>query len=56
MRGAGATIVGWLIVAVIVYFFFGFLIGTLRAIVRFGLVIIVIGVLATLYFKLRDDD
>lgn len=50
-----ATVVGWLIVALIAYFFLGFLIGTLRWLVRFAVVVIVIGALLTLYLRLRDD-
>jgi hypothetical protein len=56
VRGFGATVVGWLIVAVIVYFFFGFLIGTIRWVFRFVIVLFLLGGLLTLYFKLRDDD
>lgn len=56
VRGFGATVVGWLIVAVIVYFFFGNLIGTIRWVFRFGLVVLLIGALLTAYFKLRDGD
>ncbi|BAN03680.1 hypothetical protein [Ilumatobacter coccineus] len=56
VRGFGATVVGWLIVAVIVYFFFGFLIGTIRWVFRFIVVVVLIGALLTVWFKLRGDD
>ncbi len=56
IRGFGATIIGWLIVAVIVYFFFGFLIGTIRWVFRFIIVLFLLGALLTVYFKLRDGD
>lgn len=56
VRGFGATVVGWLIVAVIIYFFFGFLIGTIRWILRLIIVLVLMGALLTAYFKLRDGD
>lgn len=56
VRGFGATVVGWLIVAVIVYFFFGFLIGTIRWVLRLIVVFVLIGALLTVWFKLRGDD
>ena len=55
-RGFAASVVGWLIVAVIVYFFFGFIIGTIAWLLRLVVVVVVIGALLTLYFRLRDGD
>ncbi len=55
-RSLLATIVGWIIVALIVWFFFGWILGTLRFILRIVIILVVIGALASLYFKLRGDD
>lgn len=55
-RSLLATFVGWLIVALIVWFFFGWILGTLRFIVRIVVILVVIGALSSLYFKLRNDD
>lgn len=55
-RSLLATFVGWLIVALIVWFFFGWILGTLRFIVRIVVILVVIGALSRLYFKLRNDD
>ena len=55
VRNLGATIVGWLLVAVLVYVLFGFLIGTIFWLVRTFLVFVVIGALAWLYFRLKSD-
>ncbi|MGB3734941.1 MAG: hypothetical protein WA964_08300 [Ilumatobacter sp.] len=55
-RSVLATIVGWIIVALIVWFFFGWILGTLRFLLRIIVVLVVIGALASLYFRLRGDD
>ncbi len=54
-RNVLASIVGWLIVALIVWWFFGWIIGTIRFLLRMLFVVIVLGALLTLYFKLRGD-
>ena len=51
-----ASVIGWLIVAVIVYFFFGWIFGTVRVVLRFVLILVVIGALLVLYFKVRGED
>ncbi len=55
-RSLLATIVGWVVVALIVWFLFGWILGTLRFILRIIVILVVIGALASLYFKLRGDD
>jgi hypothetical protein len=55
-RSLLASVVGWLIVAVIVYFFFGWIVGSVRVVLRMAGIVLVIGVLLFLYFKLRGDD
>ncbi len=55
-RSVLATIVGWIIVALIVWFFFGWILGTLRFLLRIIVILVVIGALASLYFRLRGDD
>jgi hypothetical protein len=51
-----ASVVGWIVVALIVYFFFGWILGTLRFVLRILVIVVVIGGLTRLYFKLRSDD
>ena len=55
-RSVVASLVGWIVVALILYFVFGWVISTIRWILRIILVIAVIGILLALYFKLRGDD
>lgn len=55
-RSALATVVGWVIVAVVVYWFLGAVIGTIRFLVRFLAWIVVLGVLAVIYFRLRAPE
>lgn len=54
-RSLLATLVGWIVVALIAWFLFGWVLGALRFIVRFIVILVVIGALASLYFKLKDD-
>lgn len=51
-----ATAVGWLLVLLVVWFLFGWVVGAIRALVRFAAVLVVLGVLAALWFRLRADD
>ena len=51
-----ASVIGWLIVALIVYFFFGWIFGAVRVLLRFVVILVVIGALLWLYFKVRDDE
>ena len=55
-RSLLASIVGWVVVGLILWFFFGWILGTLRFLLRIIVILVVIGVLASLYFKLRGDD
>lgn len=55
-RSLLASIVGWVVVALIAWFLFGWILGALRFIVRMIVILVVIGALASLYFKLRGDD
>lgn len=55
-RSLLATVVGWLIVVLVVWFLFGWIVGAVRALVRFASVLVVIGVLAVIWFRLRADD
>ncbi len=55
-RSFAATVVGWILVVLLVYFLFGFLIGTIRWIIRAIAIFVVVGVLGALYFKLRRDE
>jgi hypothetical protein len=51
-----ASIVGWLIVALVVYWLIGIVVGTIVFIARFVVWIVVLGLLIAAYFKLTADD
>jgi hypothetical protein len=51
-----ASIVGWVLVALIVYAVLGALLATIGFLVRFILWAVVIGALITLYVNLRSPD
>lgn len=51
-----ASVVGWLIVALLAYWFLGIIIGTIAFMVRFIVWIILLGVLVTIYLKLKSPD
>ncbi|NND76090.1 MAG: hypothetical protein HKN44_13890 [Ilumatobacter sp.] len=53
-RSFAASVVGWLIFAIVVVVFFGGLLSFIAFLVRAALFIVLIGVLLTLYFRLRD--
>ncbi len=55
-RSILATVVGWFIVFVIVWFLFGGVFGAIRFIIRIMVFLFVVGALLTLYFRLRDGD
>jgi hypothetical protein len=55
-RSILASVVGWMIVAFIVWVFFGSNLGAIRFIIRMVLFLIVVGALLTVYFRLRDGD
>jgi len=48
-----ATVVGYLVVAIIIWFLFGWLVGTILWILRTALIIAVIVGLVALYLKLK---
>lgn len=54
-RSILASVVGWLIVAIIVYVFFGWILATIGFLIRMVLLVVVVGALLTLYFRLRGD-
>jgi hypothetical protein len=51
-----ATVVGYIVVAIIVWFLFGWLVGTILWILRTLLIIAVIIGLLVLYFKLKSPN
>lgn len=53
-RSILATVIGWVVVAIVVWFLFGALVGTILWILRTILIIAVILGLITLYFKLKS--
>lgn len=55
-RSLTATIVGWVIVAIIVYLLLGALMTALSLLVRFVIWAVVIGALITLYLNLKSPD
>lgn len=55
LRGAGASIVGWLIVGILALVFFRVLIGAVGLLLRGALILIVVGGLIWLYFRLKGD-
>ena len=55
-RSLLASVIGWLIVGVVVYFFFGWIFGAVWVALRFVMILVVIGALLALYFKVRGDD
>jgi hypothetical protein len=54
-RSVLASIVGWILVAIIVYVFFGWILATIGFVIRMVLFVIVIGALLSLYLRLRGD-
>ena len=56
VRGLAATVVGWVLAAIVVYLLFGFVAGTIRILVRFALIVALVVGLAWLYLRLRDDE
>jgi hypothetical protein len=54
MKSALATVIGWFIVALIVFWTFGFIIGTLRWLVRSFLLFALLIGLVVAYLALKD--
>ena len=55
-RSVAASVVGWIIVGVILWFLFGSVFATIRFVGRMAAIVIVIAVLLWIYFKLKGDD
>jgi uncharacterized membrane protein YdjX (TVP38/TMEM64 family) len=55
-RSALATVVGYVIVAVVVVVLFNFIIGTIFWLVRTLLIVVVLLGLLTIYLKLKSPD
>jgi hypothetical protein len=51
-----ASIIGWVIVALIVYWMLGIVVGTIRFLVRFLVWVVLLGLLIVAYFRLQSDD
>lgn len=49
-----ASIVGWVIVALLVFWFLGIVIGTIAFMIRFLVWIVVLGLLLAAYAKLKE--
>lgn len=54
MKSALGTVIGWLIIALLVFWGFGFLLGTLRWLLRSFLMFLILGGLVVAYFALKD--
>ncbi len=54
MKSALATAVGWVIVALIVFWAFGFVLGTVAWLLRSFLMFLVVAGLVVAYFALKD--
>ena len=55
-RSAVASVIGWLIVALVVFWALGFVIGTIRFLLRAALWLVVLAILVGVYVRLRADD
>lgn len=55
-RSVLASVVGWLIVALVAYWFLGIIVGTIAFFVRFFIWIVLLGILLALYLKLKSSD
>ncbi|HAN36367.1 MAG: hypothetical protein GYA65_00975 [Actinobacteria bacterium] len=54
MKSALGTVIGWLIVALLVFWGFGFVLGTLRWLLRSFLMFLILGGLVVAYLALKD--
>ncbi len=54
MKSALGTVIGWLIVALLVFWGFGLVIGTLRWLLRSFFLFLLLGGLVVAYFALKD--
>ena len=51
-----ASVVGWILVAIVVWFLFGGILSAIRFVVRLAVFVLIVGALLVLYFRLRDGD
>ncbi|MEQ1703324.1 MAG: hypothetical protein ABMA25_24720 [Ilumatobacteraceae bacterium] len=54
MKSTLATVIGWLIIGLLLFWGFGIVIGTLRFLVRGFLMFLLLGGLVFAYFALKD--
>lgn len=54
MKSSLATVVGWLIVVLLAFWAFGFILGTLRWLIRSLLMFLILGGLLVAYLALKD--
>ena len=55
-RSVLASVIGWIIVAVLLFWALGFVLGTIRFLIRAFAGLIVLAILVALYFRLRAPD
>ncbi len=55
-RSVLATVIGWIIVALIVYWLFHFLLGTILWVLRAVLAIVIVGGLFWVYLRLKSPS
>ncbi len=55
-RSVLASVVGWLIVALLAYWFLGIIVGTIAFLVRFVIWIVILGALLAIYLRLKSPD
>lgn len=55
-RSVLTSVVGWIVVALVAYWLLGAVIGTLRWVIRAVVWIVVLGVLVSLYARLKSRD
>ena len=55
-RSVVASAIGWLIVALVLFWALGFVIGTIRFLLRAALWLVVLAILVGVYIRLRADD
>lgn len=54
MKNVAASVVGWIIVAIVVWLLFGWILGTVLWISRIVFLLVVVGGLLALYLKLKE--
>ncbi len=56
VRGVAATVIGWVLAIVVLWFLLGAIFATIRIVIRLAAIVIVIGGLLWIYFKLKGGD